>query len=74
MTELLIIKAGDDYFRCREDRFEPCSLSKASVFPLDQADKVRLLRRKLAMTGVVGPVLKKLTIIEEPFEQEFDQV
>lgn len=74
MTELLIIKAGDDYFRCREDRFEPCTLSKASVFPLDQADKARLLRRKLAMTGVVGPVLKKLTIIEEPFEQEFDQV
>lgn len=68
MTELLIIKAGNDYFRCSENRFEPCSLSKASVFPLDQADKARHLCRKLAVTGVVGPTLKKLTITEEPFE------
>ena len=74
MTELLIIKAGDDYFRCRDDHFEPCALSKASVFPLDQADQARLLCRKLAMTGVAGPVLRKLTIIEEPFDQKFDQV
>ncbi len=69
MTELLIIKAGDDYFRCRDDHFEPCELSKASVFPLDQADHVRFLCRKLALTGVAGPVLRKLTIIEEPFDQ-----
>lgn len=73
MTELLIIKAGENYFRCRDDRFEPCTLSKASVFPLDQADQVRLLCRKLAMTGVAGPVLRKLTIIEEPFDQEANQ-
>lgn len=73
MTELLIIKAGDDYFRCRGDLFEPCSLSKASVFPLEQAAQARLLCRKLAMTGVVGPVLKKLTISEESFESDFDQ-
>ncbi len=73
MTELLIIKAGDDYFRCREDHFEPCTLSKASVFPLEQVDQARLLCRKLAMTGVAEPVLRKLTIIEEPFESDFER-
>lgn len=73
MTELLIIKAGDDYFRCREDHFEPCTLSKASVFPLEEAEQASLLCRKLAMTGVVGPVLKKLTIFEESFESHFDR-
>ncbi len=72
MTELLIIKAGEDYFRCRDDHFEPCTLSKASVFPLEQAVEARQLCSKLAMTGVVGPVLRKLTIIEEPFEEELD--
>lgn len=73
MTELLIIKAGEDYFRCREDHFEPCVLSKASVFPLEKVEEARLLCRKLAMTGVAGPVLRKLTIVEEPFESDFDQ-
>ena len=70
MTELLVIKAGNDYFRCREDRFEACTLSKASVFPLEQVEQARLLCRKLAQTGVVNPVLKKLTITEEPFDME----
>lgn len=73
MTELLIIKAGENYFRCREDHFEPCELSKASVFPLNQADRARSLCRKLMMTGVAAPVLRKLTIIEEPFDQESDE-
>lgn len=68
MTELLIIKAGESYFRCREDNFAPCELSKASVFPLEQADKARQLCRKLQETGVVGAELRKLTIIEESYE------
>ncbi|GAB6192192.1 hypothetical protein [Desulfocastanea catecholica] len=68
MTELLIIKAGESYFRCREDNFEPCDLSKASVFPLEQADKARHLCKKLQETGVVGAELRKLSIIEECYE------
>ena len=68
MTELLIIKAGDTYFRYKDDTFEPCSISKASVFPMEQAEQAKLLCRKLAITGVAVPVLKKLTIIEEHFE------
>jgi hypothetical protein len=68
MTELLIIKAGKNYFRCREDTFEPCELSKASVFPLDQAGKAGQLCKKLQETGVVGAELRKLTIIEESYE------
>ena len=68
MTELLIIKAGESYFRCREDNFDPCELNKASVFPLDQADKARQLCQKLRETGVAGAELRKLTIIEESYE------
>lgn len=68
MTELLIITAGKSYFRCREDTFEPCELSKASVFPLDQADKAKQLCQKLQETGVVGAELRKLTILEESYE------
>lgn len=68
MTELLIIKAGESYFRCREDSFEPCELSKASVFPLEQADKARQLCRTLQETGVLGAELRKLTIIEESYD------
>lgn len=68
MTELLIIKAGKNYFRCREDNFEPCALSKASVFTLEQADKARQLCKKLQETGVADVELKKLTIIEESYE------
>lgn len=70
MTELLIIKAGDTYFRYKDATFEPCSISKASVFPMEHAEQAKLLCRRLAMTGVVAPALKKLTIIEEHFEQE----
>jgi len=68
MTELLIIKAGENYFRCREDNFAPCELSKASVFPLEQVDKARQLCKKLLETGVVDAELRKLTIIEESYE------
>ncbi len=72
MIELLVIKAGEDYFRCRKDYFEPCSLSKASVFPLAQEKEARRLCRKLALKGVAGPLLKKLTIVEEPFDADCD--
>ncbi len=73
MTELLIIKAGKSYFRCREDNFVPCELSKASVFPLEQADKARQLCQKLQETGVVGAELRKLTITEESYEPPRDK-
>jgi hypothetical protein len=68
MTELLIIKAGKSYFRCRENSFAPCELSQASVFPLEHADKAQQLCKKLQETGVVDAELRKLTIIEGSYE------
>lgn len=73
MTILLIIRAGENYFRYSDDHFEPCTLSKASVFSLEQAELARQLCRKLAMTGVAGALLRKLTIVEEPFDQDLHQ-
>jgi hypothetical protein len=67
MTELLIIKAGDGYFRFREDSFEPCAMNKASVFPLTQLDQARIWCGRLRDAGTVGVELYKLTIVEEPY-------
>jgi hypothetical protein len=67
MTELLIIKAGDDYFRFKEESFEPCAMNKASVFPLTQLKEAKMLCRRLRDAGTVGVALRKLTIIEEPY-------
>lgn len=65
MTELLIIKAGDDYFRFKEDSFEHCAMNKASVFPLTQLEEARIWCQKLRDAGTVGAALHKLTIVEE---------
>jgi hypothetical protein len=67
MTELLIIKAGDDYFRFREDGFVPCAMNKASVFPLTKLAEAKALCQKLRDAGIAGAALHKLTIIEEPY-------
>ena len=69
MTELLIIKAGDDYFRFREDDFEPCAMNKASVFPLTQLDQAKKLCQRLRDAGMAGVALHKLTIVEEPYTE-----
>jgi hypothetical protein len=69
MTELLIIKAGDDYFRFKEGSFEACDMNKASVFPLTQLDEAKILCQRLRDAGIVGVALRKLTIVEEPYTE-----
>lgn len=66
MTELIIVKTGEDYCRFTEDGFERCSMNKASVFPLAQLDEAKGWCAKLETVGVAS-VLTKLTITEEPF-------
>jgi hypothetical protein len=65
-TELLIVKAGDDYIRFVEDDFQRCGMNKGSVFPLAQLEEVQAKCRKL-LVGESFVRLMKLTIIEEPF-------
>ncbi len=69
MTELLIIKSGNEYLRFQGNEFESCPLNKASVFPLGQVEEVRNLRAKLAAVGLAARLMK-LTIIEEPYAGE----
>ena len=47
MTELLILKAEGEYFKFHNNSFTRCSLNKATVFPLAQAEKARDLQRLL---------------------------
>lgn len=68
MTELLIIKSGDDYLRFTADGFEPCSLSKASVYPLAQAAEAKARCREAVAAGEAAQLMK-LQIIEEPYEE-----
>ena len=65
-TELLIVKAGDDYIRFVEDDFQRCAMNKGSVFPLEQLEKVKEKCRKFLINEHFVRLMK-LTIIEEPF-------
>lgn len=68
MTELLIIKAGDDYYRFKDGEFEPCPMSKASVYSLGQLGDAKDICEKLTQTGIDARLMK-LTIVEEPFKE-----
>jgi hypothetical protein len=66
MTELLIVKDGDSYYRFSEGQFYRCSMNKASVFPLDRLNEARSLCNQVRATGVAANLMK-LSISEEPF-------
>lgn len=66
MTELLIIKAEEDYYRLREDGLLPCAFDKASVFPLSRAEEAQSYCHRLQESGVSAKLMK-LTIVEEPY-------
>lgn len=68
MTELLIIKAGSDYFRVGENGFERCPFNKASVFPLGESGKAKECCRRLQESGVAARLMR-LCIVEEPYEE-----
>ena len=65
-TELLIVKAGDDYIRFVEDDFQRCAMNKGSVFSLGHLDEVQAKCRKLLVNEHFVRLMR-LTIIEEPF-------
>jgi len=67
MTELLIIKAGAEYFRFQEDGFTPCAMNQASVFPMKKLAEAKGLCKKIGDAGIAEAILYKLTIVEEPY-------
>lgn len=69
MQKLFIIKDGSDYFRFSEQGYIRCSLQKASVYPLDKQEHVKLLVQQLHADGVKGAQLFVLTLSEERYEE-----
>ena len=66
MIELLVVKAGDQYYRFSDGEYSSCGLNKASVYPLNLVDEVKLLCRQVTE---VEAKLVKLIIIEEPYTE-----
>jgi len=69
MTELLIIKAKESYYRFTDDGYLPCEMNKGSVFPLEEVEKVKEMCAALHRDGIADASLVKLTITEEPYPQ-----
>ncbi len=70
MPELLIIKAGNQYFRFKDQQYYACELNKASVFAVDKIETVRKLINRLQGDGIHQPYIAKLTITEKPYTEE----
>lgn len=66
MIELLVVKAGDQYYRFSEEDCLAGDLSRASVYPLNRVDEVKLLCAGLQEAGVAAEV-KKLIVTEESY-------
>lgn len=67
MIELLIIKTGDKYIRCKDGKYFRCSLEKASVFPTEKLEHVRGILADLQSRGFPDISLRKLIVTEEPY-------
>jgi hypothetical protein len=70
LIELLIIKSGEKYIRCREGAYFPSSLEKASVFPMEKLEHVRDILSDLQSRGFADISLCKLIVTEEPFTDD----
>lgn len=68
--DLLIIKSGEHYIRHKNDAYHPCKLDKASVFPMEQLDKVKHHLKELQNSGFKKLSVRKLILREEPFNIE----
>lgn len=67
MTELLVVKNNELYFRFTTDGVEPCDMNKASVYPVELADEVVEKVNRLQADGWPDARVMKLTITETPF-------
>jgi hypothetical protein len=63
--ELLILKAGADYIRIKEETFLRTGLEKASVFPMSHLRQVKRHAEELKKLGFAEVCVKKLILTEE---------
>ncbi len=63
--ELLILKSAAAYIRVKEDQFLRVGLDKASVFPMDQLDLVKIHEAHLKTQGFESVKIKRLILSEE---------
>lgn len=63
--ELLILKSGSEYIRCKDKDYLPVKLDKASVFPMDQMERVRQHQTRLNEKGFQTVRIKKLILTEK---------
>lgn len=63
--ELLLIKSGEDYIRYKDNQYLKVGLDKASVFPMDQLDKVKRYASDMENHQFKNIVIKKLVLTEE---------
>ena len=65
--ELLILKSDNNYIRIKEDQFYLVGLDKASVFPMDQMEKIKdyEIRLRLRDNEFPGIRIKKLVLTEK---------
>lgn len=71
MVELLILKSGDDYIRVEGDQYRKCRLDKASVFPLEQAQKVMAHLAELRQNHFADAAVFRLKLEEKPYHEEY---
>ncbi|SLM27982.1 conserved hypothetical protein [Desulfamplus magnetovallimortis] len=65
-TELLVIKSADKYLRVKDSQYHLCGLDKASVFPMNQLDKVKEHVKYASREQNMEPEVFKLVLREEP--------
>lgn len=62
---LLILKTKNDYLRFKDEQPYIDTLDKASVFPMDQLEKVQRLKKRSTEAGFKDVHIKKLVLTEE---------
>lgn len=68
--ELLIIKCKDGYIRVKDNDYITCTMDKASVFPIQDLDRVKQHVKNLRKRDEQNIQIRTLTIIEGPFRED----
>ncbi len=63
--ELLILKSNMDYIRIKDEGPVLVQLDKASVFPMNQIDRVKAHKADLIGSGFKNVSIRKLILTEE---------
>ncbi len=63
--ELLILKSGPKYIRCKHDDYLLVNLDKASVFPMEEIKTVQQHKLNLEREDFINVKIKKLILSEE---------